>query len=86
MPIPDYTSTDTCSRCGLPRVTRELEEQGMALLCDDCRTGRCIHLCIEKEGTVVRLCDDCYWGREFANPTPPAPVRKPAADVPPRPS
>lgn len=79
MPIPDYKDSDTCARCGLPRITRELEEHGLGLLCDDCRTGRCIHLCMQKDGTVIRLCDDCYWGREFTNPNPPTPSRKPAS-------
>lgn len=76
MPVPDYRPIDTCARCGLPRVTRELEEQGIIMLCDDCQKGRCIHLCIEKQGTIVRLCDDCYWGREFASAEPAVPVRK----------
>lgn len=77
MPVPDYKPIDTCARCGLPRVTRELEEQGIMMLCDDCHKGRCIHLCIERQGEIVRLCDDCYWGHEFATSNPPTPVRKP---------
>lgn len=34
-------TTDTCARCGLKRVTRSLEEQGIAIrLCDDCYWGK----------------------------------------------
>ncbi len=33
--------TDTCSRCGLRRVTRALEEKGITIrLCDDCYWGQ----------------------------------------------
>ncbi len=32
--------TDTCSRCGLRRATRELEQQAISIrLCDDCYWG-----------------------------------------------
>lgn len=36
----DIKPNDTCIRCGLRRVTRELEQQGITIrLCDDCYWG-----------------------------------------------
>ena len=35
------TAMDTCARCGLRRLTRSLEERGIAThLCDDCYWGK----------------------------------------------
>lgn len=34
-------SADTCTRCGLQRTTRVLEEKGIVVrLCDDCYWGK----------------------------------------------
>lgn len=34
-------TSDTCARCGLKRLTRSLEDQGIAIrLCDDCYWGK----------------------------------------------
>jgi hypothetical protein len=41
MPAPDFQPQDTCSRCGLRRATKALEEQGIQIrLCDDCYWGQ----------------------------------------------
>jgi hypothetical protein len=40
MPTPEFQPQDTCSRCGLRRATKALEEQGTKIrLCDDCYWG-----------------------------------------------
>ena len=39
--IAEVTTTDTCARCGLKRLTKTLEEKGTAIrLCDDCFWGQ----------------------------------------------
>lgn len=40
-PMAEFTTTDTCARCGLKRLTKTLEEKGTAIrLCDDCFWGQ----------------------------------------------
>lgn len=37
----DIKPNDTCTRCGLRKVTAELQERGVILrLCDDCYWGK----------------------------------------------
>lgn len=40
-PMAEFTTTDTCGRCGLRRLTKALEEKGtMIRLCEDCYWGQ----------------------------------------------
>lgn len=40
-PMAAFTTTDTCGRCGLRRLTKALEDTGTVIrLCDDCYWGQ----------------------------------------------
>jgi hypothetical protein len=40
-PMVEFTTTDTCARCGLKRLTKSLEEKGTPIrLCDNCFWGQ----------------------------------------------
>lgn len=40
-PMAEFAKADTCSRCGLKRLTLILEQQGIVIrLCDECFWGK----------------------------------------------
>lgn len=40
-PMAEFAKADTCSRCGLRRLTLMLEQQGIVIrLCDECFWGQ----------------------------------------------
>lgn len=59
-PMAEFTKADTCSRCGIRRLTLELKQLGIVVrLCDDCYWGNESQEPAQNE----RAADQDYGGR-----------------------